>query len=111
MANAMLTQDYQTSHPDLVTLDHQQDSKINSTKRFMNVSEIDEIDIKPNSMPLPSRTKSVDFAILPPTSKRTRTSILNSSKWTAKQVVDGTYKSNLIGNCAFPISVIVEMHV
>jgi len=101
MANAMLEEDFRTSHPDLVTLDHQQQQdhqqqvqEIYADNNFDG--DDDEImDRKPKAATMtsnnnnnpPSRTKSVDFAILPPPTKRTR--VAASSTWTAKQVVDG----------------------
>jgi hypothetical protein len=68
MANAMLEDDFKSSHPDLTSF---------------NNPEPQMIDKKAN---LPTR-KSVDFAILPPP-KRPKQDAL----WTAKQIVDGAYQ-------------------
>ena len=92
MANAMLEDDFKTSHPDLVTLG-QQDHHPDHQQQQIYCSDTDNdldsstMDRKPKaSLSATSRTKSVDFAILPPPMKRTR---VTSSTWTAKQVVDG----------------------
>lgn len=89
MANAMLEDDFKTSHPDLVTLGNPPQQQVQPQQQFYSNNEFDDetMDRKPKATFTPtSRTKSVDFAILPPPTKRTR---VTGSTWTAKQVVDG----------------------
>jgi hypothetical protein len=73
MANAMLDNDFKSSHPDLLSM------------TTPTNHEDDAGDTKPRAQ-LTTR-KSVEFAILPPPPKRTRHA--SSVPWTAKQVVDG----------------------
>ena len=92
MANAMLEEDFKSSHADLVTLD-QQDQQQQPHQQQIYCFDTDvgssnnNMDRKPKAaLTATSRTKSVDFAILPPPVKRAR---LASATWTPKQVVDG----------------------
>ena len=95
MANAMLEEDFKSSHADLVTLD-QQDQQSHQQQIYCfdtDLGSSNNMDRKPKAtLTATSRTKSVDFAILPPPMKRTR---LASATWTPKQVVDGKGSSVL----------------
>ena len=95
MANAMLEDDFKSSHADLVTLD-QQDQQSHQQQIYCfdtDLGSSNNMDRKPKAtLTATSRTKSVDFAILPPPMKRTR---LASAAWTPKQVVDGKGSSVL----------------
>lgn len=77
MADAMLSEKFKTSHPDLVSFG---ESKMNdeSPQRMYAKGE--------KARSLPTR-KSVEFAIDPPSIKRSR----KCAKWTAQQVVNGTF--------------------
>jgi len=88
MANAMLEEEFQSSHPDLIVLANQQQHQEQQASSNFD----DDMDRKPKAshLPPPTRTKSVEFAILPPPNKRTRVAASTGSTWTAKQVVDGT---------------------
>ena len=79
MANAMLQEDFKSSHPDLVKYcDESKGEEKNDEGRQTSRA------LKDSSSP--KRTKSVDFAIQPPP-KRTRP----AKTWTPKQVVDGKF--------------------
>jgi hypothetical protein len=91
MANAMLEEDYKSSHQDLTTF-----ASVDEDEPKMNHHHHEEKNHRPvndhrkpaAAASLPTR-KSVDFAILPP-AKRSKPNNHHRASWTAKQVVDGT---------------------
>jgi hypothetical protein len=80
MANAMLQDDFKSSHQDVGSISNESDSSGNPKSQVKN----------PNASP--TKQKSVDFAILPAT-KRVR---LDTLRLTAKQVVEGTFRSHFV---------------
>lgn len=77
MAEAMLEDDFKSSHPDLVACEDESKNKRKQTTK----QDVDDVDDEALRM---IRKKSVDFSLLP-SPKRTKPTDL----WTAKQVVDG----------------------
>jgi hypothetical protein len=103
MANAMLDDDFKTSHPDLTslsyhnsltTLQHRQESRQDDEELHNSSnSMIFDVAMKrgvASTLTHSTPRKSVDFAILP-SPKRTRASCSDNVPWTAKQVVEGAY--------------------
>lgn len=97
MANAMLQDDFKSSHPDLVNYNNNNnDSQEEDERKGGEVaSNRSPAIFYKDSSSLSKRTKSVDFAIQAPLAKRTR----HDAPWTAKQVVDGTWQRILIVRC------------
>jgi hypothetical protein len=83
MANAMLQDDFKSSHQDVGSISNESDSSGNL--KSQQVNDPSSSFKNPNASP---KQKSVDFAILPPT-KRVR---LDTLRLTAKQVVEGTFR-------------------
>ena len=67
MANAMLEEDFKSSHPDLTALDEEESAKEGK---------------------MTTRSKSVEFKIESPPAKRSKPNV----PWTAKQVVTGKFR-------------------
>jgi hypothetical protein len=87
MANAMLQDDFKSSHQDVGSISNESDSSGNPKSQ---VSDSSSSFKNPNASP--TKQKSVDFAILPAT-KRVR---LDTLRLTAKQVVEGTFRSHFV---------------
>ena len=89
MANAMLEEDFKSSHPDLTAImdQHREDDNKNSNNKTILLPGGGEerIGMQQRLGASPMR-KSVEFAMEPPPVKRSRPDV----PWTAKQVVDGT---------------------
>lgn len=76
MANAMLEEDFKSSHPDLTVFANEDEEEKETAKRMADTNT-----------KMTTRSKSVEFKIEPPPAKRSRPTV----PWTAKQVVTGTY--------------------
>jgi hypothetical protein len=83
MANAMLKEDFKSSHQDLTNISNESDSSGNLKS---HINENDTSSFLKNPSTSQAKQKSVDFAILPPP-KRVRL----GARLTAKEVVDGTF--------------------
>jgi hypothetical protein len=83
MANAMLQDDFKSSYQEVGSISNESDSSGNLKSQQV----IDPSSSFKNPNASPTKQKSVDFAIPPPT-KRVR---LDTLRLTAKQVVDGTF--------------------
>lgn len=79
MANAMLDENFKSSHPDLVACDNENENRGRSA--ISNDAATSQSTSKSSS---PGRKKSVDFS-LDPQPKRAKA----SDPWTPKQIVDG----------------------
>lgn len=91
MANAMLEDDFKSSHPDLTVMNEQREDDESSNNNKTRALLGGRIGMQQRLGASPMR-KSVEFAIEPPPVKRSRPDV----PWTAKQVVDGVCKRCLI---------------
>jgi hypothetical protein len=88
MANAMLQDDFKSSHQDVGSISTESDTSNTNLKSQVHESSSSFKNLNAS----PTKQKSVDFAVLPPT-KRVR---LDTLRLTAKQVVDGTFRFHFV---------------